>query len=90
MFQYFERIFHRFSSGQKKCRNVLLVDEHHLKVGDFGLSKLIHSKSVHDVYKLTGETGSCKLCDTYYAILNYFDVLTSISLFRSVHGSRGL
>ncbi|MCO5614651.1 hypothetical protein L7F22_068935 [Adiantum nelumboides] len=41
-----------------KPRNVLLVDEHHLKVGDFGLSKLILVKNLHEVYKLTGETGS--------------------------------
>ncbi|KAL0408716.1 UNVERIFIED_CONTAM: Integrin-linked protein kinase [Sesamum radiatum] len=30
----------------------------HLKVGDFGLSKLIRVQHSHDVYKLTGETGS--------------------------------
>eukprot|EP00250_Pteridium_aquilinum_P015414 c22565_g4_i2 orf=1921-3243(-) len=41
-----------------KPRNVLLVDDHHLKVGDFGLSKLILVKDLHEVYKLTGETGS--------------------------------
>ncbi|KAH7283783.1 hypothetical protein KP509_34G023800 [Ceratopteris richardii] len=41
-----------------KPRNVLLVDERHLKVGDFGLSKLITVKNLHEVYKLTGETGS--------------------------------
>ncbi|MED6164166.1 hypothetical protein PIB30_087043 [Stylosanthes scabra] len=43
-----------------KPRNVLLVNSSadHLKVGDFGLSKLIKVKSSHDVYKMTGETGS--------------------------------
>ncbi|XP_047316720.1 integrin-linked protein kinase 1-like [Impatiens glandulifera] len=43
-----------------KPRNVLLVNSSadHLKVGDFGLSKLIRVEKAHDVYKLTGETGS--------------------------------
>ncbi|XP_047321664.1 integrin-linked protein kinase 1-like [Impatiens glandulifera] len=43
-----------------KPRNVLLVNTsaEHLKVGDFGLSKLIRAEKAHDVYKLTGETGS--------------------------------
>lgn len=43
-------------------RNVLLVNSNadHLKVGDFGLSKLIKVQNSHDVYKMTGETGSCK------------------------------
>ncbi|GMH31173.1 hypothetical protein Nepgr_033016 [Nepenthes gracilis] len=43
-----------------KPRNVLLVNSSadHLKVGDFGLSKLIRVKNAHDVYKMTGETGS--------------------------------
>lgn len=43
-------------------RNVLLVNTSadHLKVGDFGLSKLIKVQHSHDVYKLTGETGSCE------------------------------
>jgi len=43
-----------------KPRNVLLVNSSadHLKVGDFGLSKLIKASHAHDVYKLTGETGS--------------------------------
>ncbi|KAH6809864.1 VH1-interacting kinase [Perilla frutescens var. frutescens] len=43
-----------------KPRNVLLVNTSadHLKVGDFGLSKLIKVQHSHDVYKLTGETGS--------------------------------
>ncbi|KAF9625039.1 hypothetical protein IFM89_017187 [Coptis chinensis] len=44
-----------------KPRNVLLVNTSadHLKVGDFGLSKLIRVQNCHDVYKMTGETGSC-------------------------------
>ncbi|XP_027346578.1 integrin-linked protein kinase 1-like [Abrus precatorius] len=43
-----------------KPRNVLLVNSSadHLKVGDFGLSKLITVQSSHDVYRMTGETGS--------------------------------
>ncbi|KAL3501454.1 hypothetical protein ACH5RR_035903 [Cinchona calisaya] len=43
-----------------KPRNVLLVNTSadHLKVGDFGLSKLIRVQNSHDVYKMTGETGS--------------------------------
>ncbi|OAY59451.1 integrin-linked protein kinase 1 [Manihot esculenta] len=43
-----------------KPRNVLLVNSNtdHLKVGDFGLSKLIKVQNCHDVYKMTGETGS--------------------------------
>lgn len=43
-------------------RNVLLVNSNadHLKVGDFGLSKLIKVQNSHDVYKMTGETGSCE------------------------------
>ncbi|KAH1031373.1 hypothetical protein J1N35_043547 [Gossypium stocksii] len=43
-----------------KPRNVLLVNSSadHLKVGDFGLSKLIKVQNFHDVYKMTGETGS--------------------------------
>ncbi|KZV31074.1 hypothetical protein F511_31384 [Dorcoceras hygrometricum] len=43
-----------------KPRNILLVNSSadHLKVGDFGLSKLIKVQHSHDVYKMTGETGS--------------------------------
>ncbi|XP_072971227.1 serine/threonine-protein kinase VIK-like [Typha angustifolia] len=43
-----------------KPRNVLLVNSNadHLKVGDFGLSKLIRVQNSTDVYKMTGETGS--------------------------------
>ncbi|XP_078160637.1 serine/threonine-protein kinase VIK-like [Carex rostrata] len=43
-----------------KPRNVLLVNSNadHLKVGDFGLSKLITVNHANDIYKLTGETGS--------------------------------
>lgn len=43
-----------------KPRNVLLVNSNadHLKVGDFGLSKLVKVQNSHDVYKMTGETGS--------------------------------
>lgn len=58
-------------------RNVLLVNSNadHLKVGDFGLSKLIRVQHAHDVYKLTGETGSCEwfvlLCLMGYYIYDY-------------------
>lgn len=43
-----------------KPRNVLLVNTNadHLKVGDFGLSKLVRVQNSHDIYKMTGETGS--------------------------------
>jgi serine/threonine protein kinase len=43
-----------------KPRNILLVNSaaNHLKVGDFGLSKIIKAQHASDVYKMTGETGS--------------------------------
>jgi serine/threonine protein kinase len=41
-----------------KPRNVILDEAHELKVGDFGLSKLIKVNHLPDVYKMTGETGS--------------------------------
>jgi serine/threonine protein kinase len=41
-----------------KPRNLIIDESNELKVGDFGLSKLIRVTNVHDVYKLTGETGS--------------------------------
>lgn len=61
----------RFDSALKAShtfRNVLLVNSSadHLKVGDFGLSKLIKVQNSHDVYKMTGETGSC---ERYYAFI---------------------
>jgi len=55
-----------------------------LKVGDFGLSKIIKAQHANDVYKMTGETGSCKLQELplsfeylllnsiYYAIVNCY------------------
>lgn len=60
-------VYLRIDSG-KIFRNVLLVNSSadHLKVGDFGLSKLIRVKNSHDVYKMTGETGSC---ECYFIIL---------------------
>ncbi|KAL0363910.1 UNVERIFIED_CONTAM: Integrin-linked protein kinase [Sesamum angustifolium] len=43
-----------------KPRNILLVNSsaYHIKVGDFGLSKLIREQHSNDVYKMTGEAGS--------------------------------
>ncbi|CAM6010864.1 unnamed protein product [Sphagnum balticum] len=41
-----------------KPRNLIFDDAQELKVGDFGLSKLIDMKHLHDAYKMTGETGS--------------------------------
>ncbi|BBN01014.1 protein MpMAPKKK4 [Marchantia polymorpha subsp. ruderalis] len=41
-----------------KPRNVLLGESNQLKVGDFGLSKLMKMTNLHDIYKMTGETGS--------------------------------
>ncbi|KAM7522004.1 hypothetical protein LguiA_011906 [Lonicera macranthoides] len=54
-------------------RNVLLLNTNadYLKVEDIGLSKLIKVKNSHDVYKMTGEAGSCdpplSLYETYEA-----------------------
>lgn len=41
-----------------KPRNLIIDEAHELKVGDFGLSKLLKVKNLHETYKLTGETGS--------------------------------
>lgn len=43
-----------------KPRNLIIDESNQLKVGDFGLSKLIEvaAGDVHEVYELTGETGS--------------------------------
>lgn len=43
-----------------KPRNLIIDENNELKVGDFGLSKLIQVaiNVQHDVYELTGETGS--------------------------------
>eukprot|EP00252_Welwitschia_mirabilis_P011049 TRINITY_DN2486_c0_g1_i10.p1 TRINITY_DN2486_c0_g1~~TRINITY_DN2486_c0_g1_i10.p1 ORF type:complete len:414 (-),score=77.09 TRINITY_DN2486_c0_g1_i10:208-1449(-) len=41
-----------------KPRNILLVNSNHLKVGDFGLSKIVNARYYQETYKLTGETGS--------------------------------
>jgi serine/threonine protein kinase len=41
-----------------KPRNILVGENCQLKVGDFGLSKLIKAKSMTDMYQMTGETGS--------------------------------
>ncbi|XP_074558149.1 serine/threonine-protein kinase VIK-like [Curcuma longa] len=42
----------------KKISPFVNTNAEHLKVGDFGLSKLIRVQHLHDVYKMTGETGS--------------------------------
>jgi serine/threonine protein kinase len=41
-----------------KPRNLIIDESNELKVGDFGLSKLVKRADVHEVYKMTGETGS--------------------------------
>jgi serine/threonine protein kinase len=43
-----------------KPRNVILNEAHELKVGDFGLTKLIKVNHLHDVYKMAEETWSYK------------------------------
>lgn len=43
------------------CRNILQDEAGHLKVTDFGLSKIAQGKDA-DGYKMTGETGSCMIC----------------------------
>lgn len=78
-------------------RNVLLVNSSadHLKVGDFGLSKLITVQSSHDVYKMTGETGSCEYSQSFFlsvsshscAKLNLISFFSGIKKKRPLHGS---
>lgn len=41
------------------CRNVLQDEAGHLKVTDFGLSKIAQEKDAQG-YKMTGGTGSCR------------------------------
>lgn len=63
-------------------RNVLLVNSSadHLKVGDFGLSKLIRVQNSHDVYKMTGETGSCECsCLTSFHSLTFLSMVLFLS-----------
>lgn len=42
-------------------RNVLQDGAGHLKVTDFGLSKIVQEKDDYG-YKMTGGTGSCMIC----------------------------
>lgn len=42
-------------------RNVLQDEAGHLKVTDFGLSKIAQEKDAYG-YKMTGGTGSCMIC----------------------------
>ncbi|PKU85642.1 Serine/threonine-protein kinase CTR1 [Dendrobium catenatum] len=78
-----------------KPRNVLLVNSNadHLKVGDFGLSKLIKVQNSNDVYKMTGETGSCKFYIQWFweaADLYRVNIFVFPLLFedvRSLHGT---
>lgn len=46
------------------CRNVLQDEAGRLKVTDFGLSKIAQEKDVLG-YKMTGRTGSCKICNSH-------------------------
>ncbi|PWA37361.1 VH1-interacting kinase [Artemisia annua] len=57
-----------------KPRNVLLVNTNadHLKVGDFGLSKLVRVQNSHDIYKMTGETGSCMVYTLRLFTYNFY------------------
>jgi hypothetical protein len=41
-------------------RNLLLDESGHLKVADFGLSKLLTTDAMHEQYQMTGETGTCE------------------------------
>ncbi|CAI5947044.1 unnamed protein product [Closterium sp. NIES-64] len=50
-----ESIIHR----DLKPRNLIRDEGDHLKVADFGLSKLVKVNALHEMYKMTGETGSC-------------------------------
>lgn len=45
-------------------RNVLQDEAGRLKVTDFGLSKIAQEKDVLG-YKMTGRTGSCKICNSH-------------------------
>ncbi|CAI5475001.1 unnamed protein product [Closterium sp. Yama58-4] len=49
-----ESIIHR----DLKPRNLIRDEGDHLKVADFGLSKLVKVNALHEMYKMTGETGS--------------------------------
>jgi len=89
-FQYREYVVDSYSTRpflpvnicSLNLRNVLLVNSNadHLKVGDFGLSKLIKVQNSHDVYKMTGETGSCECLLLLFFLIKYDLMLTSFFL----------
>lgn len=43
-----------------KPGNLLLTQDGHLKIGDFGLSKIVKGKKLHDQYVMTGRTGTLR------------------------------
>lgn len=56
----------KVSGAGSGFRNLLRDEGDHLKVADFGLSKLVKLNSLHEVYQMTGETGSCEHPTTHH------------------------